>query len=439
MFLAHDCFYEAKLYKFSSFNAKSMWEIFKSIFRKKEQELPKEEITLEHLENWLDEKTKPVIAELNGRLAAAKQKVIREIAEARHNIEILEQAQLRNQEIPERAKHFMKGNRETYVKRINFFFSSIHFPDAISDYGFFYSAMQEELRNLAQGVARPYQILQEFFSDESRQVSSNVAVIEQEINGLQQEIISKSINSLESTKLMIKDLESKICLKKKAADEAKLLEKEKEELDRRIEALSSDITLLKKDKKIKELEKRQLEIKVSIEQARARIMNSFSVMDTAMRKFEKITYKHRVILQKYIESPFDALLHDLHLEVIKAFSDLQAAVRSNKIDLKDRKREKTLEAIQLFTKEYLGNFLTEYGQLKKEECEIEKAIACSDVSVLLKEKQDKILCDEAARKDAEKKIADLQKELEKIDIGKLKEDIACAVSRIVQAEVSIKF
>jgi hypothetical protein len=89
---------------------RSMWEVFKSIFRKKEPELPKEEIELQQLENWLDEKTGPVVAELNSRLAAAKQAVAREIEETRHNLEVLEQAQLRNQSTSCRAtgKHTLK-------------------------------------------------------------------------------------------------------------------------------------------------------------------------------------------------------------------------------------------------------------------------------------------------------------------------------------------
>lgn len=415
-----------------------MWGVFKSIFRKKEPELPKEEIELHLIEKWLDEKTGPVVAELNSRLAAAKQAVAREIEETKHNLEVLEQAQLRNQSIPERAKHFMQGNRETYIKRIGFFLNSIHFPGDIRDYGSFYSAMQEELRNLAQGIARPYQILQEFFSDESRQVSSNIAVIEKELNSVQQEIISKSIHSLESTKLRIKDLEFKVTLKKKLLEESETLKQEKNGLEKEMETLSSELALLKKDKALRELEKKQLETKAKIEQAQARMMNSFSAIDTAMRKFEKITYKHREIMQKYIASPLDALMQDLHLGIIKALSDMQSTIRNSRIDLKDRKKDKALEVLQLFTKEYLGSFLTEYGQLKKEEGETAKAIETSNVTILVREKKEKLEKDESAKKITERKIADLQKEFEKIDIEALRADIAGALTALTSTAASIR-
>ena len=87
----------------------------------KEPEVPIEEVELVNLHSWFDEKTKSNLESLNTELKEVGQRVSSEVQQAKQNLDLLNKAELLNQNIPERAKHFMEGNRSSYTKKINLF------------------------------------------------------------------------------------------------------------------------------------------------------------------------------------------------------------------------------------------------------------------------------------------------------------------------------
>ena len=414
-----------------------MFGFLKKLFSK-EPEVPVEEIELDNLSSWFDDKTKSKIESLNNELKEVGQRVNSEISQTKKNIEVLNNAKLLNPNIPERAKHFMQGNRDAYSKKINSFLDRVHVPYSISDFSVFHSSVQEELKELTQGTAKSFQILQEFFANESRKVMGNIGSISKEINSFNQAFDDAGLNILDETKKRITDFQTKLKLRDALEQDLTARKQELEEHTAEIRKLKEDIELLQKDRQLTELKSKFKQAQAKVEETRERITSPFSVINPALRKFERITYRHRTIVQKYIDSPLDALLQDLHLSILKALHDLEMSIMNNRIDMKDKKREKTLEVMKLLTREYMGSFLTEYGQIKHEQDKLKKQIANLDAVVLLKEKKDKIIKLENNRIDIERKIDVFSKELAKVDIEELENKLVENLRKITNAKVKLQ-
>ncbi|MBW2985939.1 hypothetical protein KY333_01080 [Candidatus Woesearchaeota archaeon] len=413
-----------------------MLSFLKRIFRK-EQSISQEKVELTNLSPWFDEKTAPKIDELNSELAKVSQRVLAEKQQTIQHLDTLNKAELMNSNIPERAKHYMKGNREAYHKKVSLFLDKIQPPQKIEDLPVFHSVVQKELKELMQGTAKSFQIMQEFFANESRQVMTSIGNIEREINAFKQAFDTAGLDVLDSTKNLIVDVQTKTKLKKALETDLETRKKEKEIFSSELKQLQEDIELLQKDRELNEIKDKLKQTKAKGEEVRERIALPFSVINPALRKFERITYRHRVTVQKYIESPLDALMQDLHLGILKTLQDLEKSILNNRIDLRDKKRDKTLEVLKLLTKEYLGSFLSEYGHIKKEQDKLIKQMNALNVIQLLKEKKERIKTFENNRIDIERKIDLFSKELEKVHLLELEEKLLGNLKKITNTQVKI--
>lgn len=406
---------------------------------KKEEPVRSEEVELPALHSWFEGKTKSREASLKQDMEGMGQKIASERDAAQKNLALLGKAGLQNPNIPERAKHFMQGNRDAFSKKVHFFLDSIHVPQEISSFPAFYSGVQDELKELMQGTAKSFQILQEFFANESRQVMANVGVIEKELNSFKSAFDAADLDILEDTKQRISDFQAKLNLRKALEKDLSQKKKELQESTSEIRRLKKDVEMLQKDSQLNSLKNRLKDVQARIDDLRARITGPFSAINHPLKKFERITYKHRTIIQKYIDSPLEALLQDLHLSVLKALHDMELAVLNNRIDLKEKKKEKTLEVLKLLTKEYLGSFLTEYGQINHEKDKIKKTLAGLDIVALIEQKKERIAELESKRVDIEQRIQALGRELEKIDIPAVEQKLVSNLRKITETDIRILY
>ncbi len=91
----------------------------------------------------------------------------------------LERAELVNPKISEKEKHFMAGNRNAYILRMSLFAKSL--PEKTEDVDSFLANALAAFAELSKAVTRPFHILQEFFGDESKQVSLIIGKIESSV------------------------------------------------------------------------------------------------------------------------------------------------------------------------------------------------------------------------------------------------------------------
>lgn len=137
-----------------------MWHLFKK----------KQEITLDwdSLSSFVRQK----YDEQELQLEKIKKSILNQLVDLQNEImqavEDLQKAELVNPNISEKEKHFMIGNRSAYIQKVSFFVHSFPKLDVDAFLGNGILALSE----LSKSVQRPYHILQEFFSQESKKVST---------------------------------------------------------------------------------------------------------------------------------------------------------------------------------------------------------------------------------------------------------------------------
>ncbi|MBW2969572.1 hypothetical protein KY319_00410, partial [Candidatus Woesearchaeota archaeon] len=92
-------------------------EWFKRLFYQKK--------TLEEVKNWLQEELEKHEKQQQDTIKAAEQEMPDLLISAKEETENLEKAELRNPNVPERAKHYMQGNREQFIKLTNKFLENL--------------------------------------------------------------------------------------------------------------------------------------------------------------------------------------------------------------------------------------------------------------------------------------------------------------------------
>ena len=165
-----------------------MFNFLKKFFTKKEIETIK--LELKDLKSFFDEKHKEVEKELNSKIAEIRGKIAEEITKTRNNLETLKKAELRNENIPVRAKQFMKGNREAYIRIVNNLVDSINIEDDYNSILKFCDNFNETLLHFTKSTTKAYQVLQEFFANESREIALNI----KQFDSLIKRLISGSEN-----------------------------------------------------------------------------------------------------------------------------------------------------------------------------------------------------------------------------------------------------
>ncbi|MBW2995405.1 hypothetical protein KY312_03555, partial [Candidatus Woesearchaeota archaeon] len=163
------------------------------VFPKKEQiEIL---VPFNDLEDWVDDNTEKIVSDNKVKVNEKFNEVLENKDELNQLLVNLKNAKLHNPNIEPRMLQFMSGNRDNYINQINFFVSN--FPTMDDD---FFAKFQDALNDLSKRTTRSYQILQEFFSDETRRIALKLREIDE---------LSKSVHGLKTSGQMQKISEIK--------------------------------------------------------------------------------------------------------------------------------------------------------------------------------------------------------------------------------------
>jgi hypothetical protein len=410
--------------------------LFSRLFKKK-QETIKEITTLDQLPDWYETKILPKKQELKEKIAQAKQNIIKKTQETKQKLEALKNTELQNPNIPERAKHFMQGNRDSYTKKINAFLDELIMPEEINELNGFFTDYNTKLHNLAKSIARPTQILNEFLSNETRAVTIPLGMIEKEIQKLKDEMQKAYLHIIGETKTKIQEAQNKKEKESELKKQVNNLTKEINQIQKENKILTEEIEILNKDKELEEERQEANQIQQNIKKIRQEVIESFSIIETAMKKYERITYQYQHLITKYLESPINALMEDMRLEVVSMLNDMKKKLESNHVELKDKKRKKTIEEIDKMTKDWLGQFLTDYGQLHKIKKEIHERMKKMDVVVVVSEKEKKKQKNNNKLAELKNQLNYFQTELNRTHVDELIKELETELGKQMNLELTI--
>src|SRR3989338_4361355 len=416
----------------------------KKIFKNEEQEVKKvKEIILQNMEEWLNEKSKPLMEEVWQQTEEVLMKVNEEIQRARINVEILENAKLQNPNIPFKAKQYMEGNRKAYIRAVNSFLGHME----INNKEYFYlldfcKQFDELISDLNKGTFRSYTILQEFFANETNKIAHNLKNFDNLFKGLKSALNDDNMVAVNRAREKIQSLIAKTKKKinidvdlKNAEADLKLANEEKDSVMAEIEKFNksdehSSFLKLNEERKWKA---------TAFYNDENQILQSFSVLERALRKYSHIAFEHEEIVLDYLKHPIETLANDKNFIILDILKNLEGMLQENKLQIDDKKKEKSTEEVKKFTREFLEQFLKKYFSFNAEMEETDRKIRLSGVPEKFRSFNKRLenvnLRIEKNNEEAEK----LKNDVIKMEnsIANLKDDVENSVNDIFDEEVKV--
>ncbi len=332
---------------------------FLNLFRQKK--------TLEQLKAWLAEDQQKQQNEQQQAIEQAQQAFPELLRNAKEAISALEQAELRNPNIPERAKHYMRGNREQFLRLTSRFVENLFVPKEGPDF----SQLELLFHQYAQNTARPAAILSEFFGQEVNEVRKCLAEIE------------KNIGDIKAFQLKKERLQIIEALLKKLDDvkaEQERIAAEREALSAQLQQMNNKRDTLKKEKEQFTTRPEYLKVKEDLltttkerQDAEQAITGLFLPLSDAIKK-----YAHKMKNDKlahYADNPVDALIHDYSLSILKHLPGISESLTQGELELKPEKSHKALQALKQLTKDNLSAMIHRYAKAKKREADMQSDVA----------------------------------------------------------------
>jgi len=388
----------------------------KKIFQNGEQEAKKEmEILAHNLEEWLNEKAKPLTEDIGQQTEGILMRINEEAQKARINVEILENVKLQNPNIPFKAKQYMEGNRKAYARAINSFLGHME----INNKNYFYLVdfcrqFDEIISDLNRGTLRSYTILQEFFANETSKIAQNLKNFDILFKELSSTLNDERMVAVNNLIKKVQSLNSKIKQKintdvdfKSSDAILKLAAADKESIMSDIinfenSSEHSSFLSLNEEKKNKERD---------FYENQSLILQSFSVLERPLRKYSHIAFEHEEIVLEYLKQPVETLANDRELRILDILKNLEKMLNEGQIQVDERKKEKAVEEIKKISKNFIEQFVKKYYSFKAEIEELDNKIKSTRVAEKFR--------------DFNKKLEEINSKIEKNneEYNKLKEDI----------------
>ncbi len=393
-------------------------------------------VKLPDFESWLTSIQEPLKTNVSQQVSSSKARISQITAEVKEKTNALLSAKLMNPNIPDRAKDFMTGNREEYTKRVIQYLNGIIIPDDASQLAPFLDKHSKDATEFTKGILRPFQILQEFFANETKEITAMLADIEREIDAVRQAHAQANTGDYE---LLKNEAEIIIARQKQLAglrQEQAELEKHRDDAEKSIQALNAEEERLLKDPERLEALKKTSDVREKVKTHEQKIREVFRNFEPALRKFYRMATRNVRLVERYLNDPVATLIEDLHLEILEAVDDIRRLIKFDRLQLGDKK-EYVLDALAFLNRQNLGNWLREYGQLAKAEKDAYNEVEnCNATKTLVRVQK---LREETLRNAqlTGQRLAQARKDAEKINLDQMKAKLEANIKTVTGKDVSI--
>ncbi len=391
-----------------------------------QKELQKEESSVNSLPQWLSKKSNNISNKIEVKLGPIKYRITNEIDLARDNLNKLASAELRNPNISLKELQFMKGNREAYMKRAGIFLDRLKLPETPKDILLFVKDFDKELDSFGKSIARPYHILQDFFGHESREVALNIKNIDSAVKELNALIICSGLDRVGKLESDINSLLSSINQKKELISSINSVEDGISALIKDKESSEQELRIITESKEFAGLQKLKEEknkIIKEFNEHKKELIHSFAILERSLKKFHRIAFENQDLIGEYLDNPVGALEQDKELKILEILDKVRSSVGNDKLDLKDRKKDKTIEEIAKLTKEFFVSFKDKYDGIKSKLNSLSRSIDASDIEQHIEDINSKLEKAVMQIESKKRSLENSKEELKKINLEKTKSDI----------------
>ena len=368
-----------------------IFSFLKQLSSKKAQKEPEiVEITLDASSQWIDSKAKIAYEDVNQKLKEIRDSITAEKQKLNESIQGLMNAELKNTSIPDRIKRIRVANRDSYVQKVNMLAEKFNLPQETHKIIEFSNAFETSLNEFTTGTMRNYAILQEFFGNESSAVAANIrnfAVLTTNAKKITEEA---GLDKMDELKEGVQVIQKKIKRKQELKDTIKMAEKQ---LDNNAELIQSNARKMKEleigsdYKKFLDLVDNKSTVEQQLEDLKKQLFHSFSVIESALKKYERLTLDDAIV-RRYLDSSLKALLEDHEFKIVELFAKMKDAINEGTLELKDKKKEKITQELQNLDRSYLESFLGKYKELNDKLSTLQSDIQGAEVKQLKELQED---------------------------------------------------
>jgi hypothetical protein len=400
----------------------------------------KEEIEFNRIDEWLDNYSENEFKELKETIADLYDKIDEKKSTIHEKLKELKDANI-DGKFSLREIQFMHGNRDAYTKKINLFLESIQMPEKskhkeIIEY---YDLFESDLDEFGKYTIKSYSILREFFEKIMSDIAREIKEIEKTIKEIADRTDDSKIIEIERIKNKIHAVRNAIKTKEKMHNEIKEKKKAMKELKERKEKTEKELEKYRKGNDYLSyhiLLKEKNELAENIRREKDSVLQLFSGLDKALKKYKRDSLNEGLI-DLYLNDPNKAIFEDKIFEIIDVLDKLKKLVEDEKIELDERKKEKTLQVIDSLNQDILKDKRNKIEELvekrKDKELQIEKS------SVMTNYKDIEYRLDHVKNKinDEESSINKLEHNRDKIDEDELKKELEKEINSIVKKRIKI--
>ncbi|RJQ18220.1 hypothetical protein C4573_00675 [Candidatus Woesearchaeota archaeon] len=373
------------------------------------------ELTTAQIKPYFEAAVRERFANINKTVEDIGVQIKYEIKKIRELIKDLQEAQLMNPDISQREMNVMQGNRDNYCRRIKVFLDNIALAETFIELGESCEEFFHHWEITVNDTQKNHFVLKNYFGDDIAKISRKLQELEKLFIRLKELLEKENLQLVNTIKQQFQDAEESRKKREeyaiKATDakaELAMLRGEQNKIEQRIASLkeSNDYRFYSNFlEQMKSVDER-------VEAEKKEIQIFFVELERAMKKFAKGS--DDALLSRYLEDHVAALLHDDELKILEVFDKLKKDLEKGKVDLKDKKKDKTLSILEDMRKRLKQKRET-LLQLLDEQQEVKEKIRKNHTALQIAEQESWLRMNAQNREDTEKKIEQLQHELERVN------------------------
>jgi len=414
-----------------------MFKFMKKLFK---EEKPVETINLDSIEAWFDNKSNIVFYKINSEITSFNIRLKSILIKLKRELENLQKAKLKNPDIQQRMIDIMQGNRDSYIKKYQNFLDSLTMPKDYTDADYFIDEIENSLDSLHKSTQKPYYVLHEFFEHEAYNIASNIRKIDALVKEFRNTLNKYSLRRINKMQQDIINLKLKINMEKEIKEKIKKIEDYSDDLEKAKEKIKQDIENFKNTGEYREfdsLKKEKEELFKKEEENNNKLIHFFSVIEHALKKYSRLSQDENLI-NLYLANPIKALNSDSGLKIIDILKKMKSSIELKKIELKDNKKEKTIEHIDKIDFFFFNSFMEKHNELKEKIKIKDNELKESKAITKLRELNDILIQHKENLRRLNENLDSLNKEYNKIDIDALRIELQEDLSSAFESDIKIK-
>ncbi len=361
---------------------------------------------------------------VESKIRAFRNAIVEHQQEAKALLGQLDKAALMNENIPERIKHIMEGNRRNYIRKVTIFLDNITPPEKYEEVRGFSEELSKNIDLLSADTQKSYAILKEFVETELKAVVKKIKDIEIKTAELQMQLEKEGLNKISVVMAKLKEYAGSKDSLQMLRENVLKKEKELSELKKKEQKIKEKIAHIKHEKSFREcqeLKTHQETVSKSISDEKKNITNEFLSIDRALKKYGRISLEEKIIAS-YIKNPVDAILSDEKLSIVLILEKIGSSMKQ--LELKERQADKIKANLKLLNRKKIEDMRNSLVMLIETEKEIKRKLLSNNSAMNLSEQESFLMVTLDNIKGKQAEIDNLSEKINRIDPNTIRREVS---------------